>query len=362
MAKTDQQRITDTLNFLQNTNIVPAGPVRANAHQLAQDYMGAVYPNVNSPAYSQFSQTLSLGFHLFSDPNQLRHMVRALFLLWKAMNHSDNRFTIPLQNVGQISQGTVQRVLTNYIYKACCTYERAHGGNNGATAVLAVFQANSMQFLGDNKVSVSGSGHRAGGQGRRNVLPCKFEYNPDRDRYEFAVRMPAVAPGSVGIQVESVTAFHWTDPRYVPALAFGQVRNLNTTNFNQMTAIKLSGVHPMVTTQFTGCAYCMAEHGGNMYCAHVSPYVVGMAPNTQGNPLALRIMATNGAFANAGNTQVRVYGRNVGSAPNPAGYNIGNGGGAATYMTIVGFPGGTSYNLYSQTTVNDRISAVTQIY
>jgi hypothetical protein len=119
----------------------------------------------------------------------------------------------------------------------------------------------------------------------------------------------------------------------------------------------------MVTTQFTGCAFCMAEDAGSMYCAHVSPAgVPNMAPNTDGPTLARRIMATNGAFANANNAVVRVFGRNAGSAPNAAGYDLGTGGGATDYMTIVGFPGGTSYQIFSQTTRAARIANVRQIF
>jgi hypothetical protein len=170
--------------------------------------------------------------------------------------------------------------------------------------------------------------------------------------------------GAANIQVESVTAFHWTDRRYVPRPLVPPPPPLviGATNFNQLTGIQLSGAHPMVTTQFTGCAFCMAEHGGSLYCAHVSPAgVPNMAPNTDGPTLARRVIAT-GAFANAGGTAPRVYGRNVGSNPNPGGYDIGDGGGIDTYMTIVGFPGGTSYQIYAQTTHTDAISDVRRIF
>ena len=65
MAKDDQQRITDTLNFLEDTTLVP-GAVRQK--ELASDYVNEAFPDPDSPAYQQFSQSLSLGFHLMSDP------------------------------------------------------------------------------------------------------------------------------------------------------------------------------------------------------------------------------------------------------------------------------------------------------
>jgi hypothetical protein len=157
MPKTDTQRITDTLAFLQNTMIVTPAE-RGPAHQLAQGYVNAVFPNALAAGYHQFSQSLSLGYHFRSDPNERRKMARALFLLWKAMEHNDPYFTIPLQNASQINQATAERVLRNFIRKARCLYERIHGGNAGANHVLTqVFQMNPLLFLSDNKVFVFGS-------------------------------------------------------------------------------------------------------------------------------------------------------------------------------------------------------------
>jgi hypothetical protein len=358
----DQLRVTDTVNYLQNTTLV-AVAVRNNAAQLVQNYINAAFANPALPAYHQFSQTMSLGAHLLSDPNEHRRMTRVVFLLWQAMRHYDGGFTLPKQTIGAISQGTVRRLLTSYLYKACALYENLNGGNQGVTQALAAFQANPLQFLDDNKVFVSGSGFLDAGQAPQNVLASKLSYNPHHDRYEFSVRYP-VTNGAAIVQVESVTAFHWTDQRYVPRPMGAPPLVLANTNFNQMTGIELSGVHPMVTTQFTGCAFSMAEHGGSMYCAHVSPAgVPNMAPNTDGPTLARRILASNGAFANAGGTQVRVYGRRVASPAIGKGYDLGaGGGGATTYMTIVAFPGGASYQIYAQTTVNSQIVKVKQIY
>jgi len=364
MAKTDAQRVTDTLTFLQNTNVVT--PLeRADAYQLAHDFVNAVYPVAGSPAYHQFSMSLSLGYYQGNDQNDRRKMARALFLLWKAMHHYDNGFTLPIQNIAQINQATAQRQLKNYIRKARCLYENLHGGIAGATHVLAKFTTNPLLFLRNNKVYVNGSGTLDQGQAPRNVLDCGFEYNPAFDRYEFWVGDLAWPQnGRVLIEVDSVTAFHWTDQRYVPRPIVNPqpLLAIGNTNFNQMTGIELSGIKKMVTTQFTGCAFCMAEHAGSMYCAHVSPAgVPNRQPDTNGPTLAAQIIAT-GAFANAGNTAPRVYGRTLGTAPNPQGYDLGMGGGVDTYMTIVGFPGGTSYRIYAQTTRANAIADVRQIF
>ncbi len=357
MAKPAAQRITDTLAFLQNTGIVTLAE-RTPAYQLAQDYMNVAFPNTALPAYTQFSDSLSLGFHLASDPNDNRKMVRALYLLWKAMNHYDNQFVIPVQNVAQINQGTVQRMLINYIRKARCLYDRVHGGDAGATHVLTqVFRANPLQFLADNNVFVAGSTALDTAQGPQNIQSARFEYRPGRDRFEFGVTQP-IGNGAVRVDVESVAAFHWTDPRYLPS---PPPHDINTANFSHITGIQLSGTHPMVTTQFTGCSFCMGEHQDHMYCAHITPYAQSNPNNTDGLTLARRVMAT-GAFKNAGNVPVRLFGRNLGSPPHTNGYDIQGGGGADTYMTIVGFRGGTTYQIYSQTTQNKVIKNVLMIF
>jgi hypothetical protein len=371
MVKDDQQRITDTLIFLKDMPLVPWA-VREKAHKLASDYVNEAFPNPDSPAYQQLSQSLSLGFHLMSDSNQHRRMTRALLLLWKAMNHFGNRFsfTMPFQNIGQINQGMVQRLLTSYIYKACCLAECIYGGNTGATHVITqAFRSNPLMFLQDNKLFVYGSARLNGGL--RNTLVFGFAYNPSRDRYEFSAGCGEGTPdceapqaGMVNVEVESVTALHWIDRRYVPRPPGAPPPVLSSTNFNQMTGIQLSGDHPMVTTQFTGCAFCMTERSGKMYCTHVSPSVPGKSNNTEGPLLARRVMQTSGAFANAGGARVRVYGRNLGHPPNRAGYDIGPIGtlGSTHYMTVVGWPGGTSYNIYSQTIRDNRIAEVKQIF
>jgi len=141
-------------------------------------------------------------------------MTRALFLLWKAIHHFEGWFRMPFQNIGQINQVTAERVLKNYIYKACCLNESNRGGNTGANHVLTqIFPPNPLMFLQDNKVIFAGSGHLS--IGSRNVLACTFEYDATHDRYKFVV-LGNAGNGAVNVQVESVTAFHWTHQRYVP--------------------------------------------------------------------------------------------------------------------------------------------------
>ncbi|MFI5443946.1 hypothetical protein [Polaromonas sp. UC242_47] len=360
VKKTSVKRIGDAQACLQNTLVVSA-PERAAADQLVQAFLTAAYPlGALSAGYPALSTSLSLGKHVFEDPR--RDMARALFLLWSAIKYFDANFNFPQSQIGQISLATVGLRLASYIHKACCVLDQVNGGHAGTDLALAALSNNPLAFLRMNKVLVRGSG-AYNLLAAQNIQACQFFYDPQYDRFVFAVAGGIFPAHARPIQVESVTAFHWTDPRYVPPLIPVAPHDIATTNFNNLTGIELSGAHIMVTTQFTGCAFSMAEHAGSMYCAHVSPAgVPNMAPNTTGNILAARIMAT-GQMQNAGGVAPRVFGRNIGSPPNGGGYNIGGGGGNPTYMTVLGFPGGTSYEIYSQTTINHALVGLpVQIY
>src|SRR5262245_53837810 len=188
MSKDATLRINDTLQFIQNTTVVTA-PERPAARQLAQDFITARYPpaHAGQQAYTNFSNQMSLGFHLSSDPNDRRKMCRAIFLLWHAMNHKDYNFTVPVQNASQINQGTAPRLLENVMRKARVMQE-APGSTAGLSHVLTnVIPNNPLAFLQDNKFIVLGSKDRSATQGERNVLPAEFFYNPLHDRWDIQV-------------------------------------------------------------------------------------------------------------------------------------------------------------------------------
>jgi hypothetical protein len=348
-------RITQTLNFIANTNAVPLA-TRTQAHAFAQAFITNRYPAMHAaqPGYVAFSDRMSLGWHFFDDPNEYRKMCRAIYLLWSAMHDADNNFNMPVQNAGQIVQATAVSLLDNVARKARILHE-VPGNTTGLQQALADLQNNPLWFLRENKVFVVGSPYQPA-HGNRNIVGCNFRYNLARDRYEFWVRAPTA--NSLPIQVESVYAQHWTESQP------GAPYNIATANFGNLQAVELSGAHMMVTTQFTGCSFCMKEVGGIMYCAHVSPASPTNPTSTTGPLLAQRVIAT-GDFANAaGHGQFRVYGRDRGTAPFPNGYNIGaigSASGSHTYMTIVGFHAGTSYEIYSQVTVGNRIAGAYQI-
>jgi hypothetical protein len=221
-----------------------------------------------------------------------------------------------------------------------------------------VLLPNPLHFLQNNKVFVAGSNVRAANQGEQNVLPFYFRYNPGSDRYHFDA---ASIHGGYATNVESVVAVHWTQ---VP----NRGANLAAGSFAAIRGVELSGAHIMVTTQFTGCAFCMKEVGGVMYRAHIAPHVPGVSPAMPPLNLARQLTGVvpgvvGGNFSNAvGGAAFRVYGRDWGSPPFQGGYTFGGAqGGSDTCMTVLGVLGGSCYEIYSQTTRNGVITEARRV-
>lgn len=236
----------------------------------------------------------------------------------------------------------------------------AGAGPAGLTHVLTrVLQPNPLTFLQHNKLFVAGSTRRVT-VGEQNVQNFSFLYNPAHDRYEFR---PNAFPGGIPVPVESVVAVHWTQ---VPERDVDPARG----SFARIRGVELSGNHVMVTTQFTGCSFCMKQAGARVFCAHIAPHVEGVPHSMAPNELARQLCgqrapaAIGGDFANAAEPgEFRVYGAGAGNGRFPNGYTLGvAGGGANDYMTMVGFPGAAGYQIFSQITRNRQIAGVVQVF
>ncbi len=353
-------RINSVLAFIQNCNLLSANE-RTSAHQLATNFIAAHYPpaNAGQQAYDNFSKAMSLGFHLASDPNSLRQVKRATYLLDRAILDAEPaaQGNFGTLTIGQIPDGLARIKFENYLRKAANQREKATGATNAAQAAMQVLFNQPLTFLQTNKLIVNGSSMRDLTQGDQNVLPFYFGYDASRDRYKFDI---AASPGFFAVNVDSITAQNWTavPNSYAPG-----------GDFSQIDAIELTSQF-MVTTQFTGCAFCMKTNGAHVYCAHVAPKrdaaaVTANAPVLTGTQVAQRIAnhnGVNGDFANAaGGNPLSIYG--AGSSNNVAvpGYPNGLGGGGS-YMTIIGVLRAPGYEIYSQITQNDAITSAQQIF
>jgi hypothetical protein len=354
-------RINSVLGFIQNCNLLTANE-RQSAHQLATNFIHNRYPpgNAGQAGYDNFSNGMSLGFHISSDPNNLRQMKRATYMLDRAIRDAVPASTLGNLGVGQISDAAARVTFENYLRKAANVYQHGTGATTAAQAAMQALFNQPLAFLQTNKLIVNGSNVRDLTQGDQNVLPFHFGYSAGYDRFQFDVAPNA---GYVAVNVDSVTAQNWTSVpnSWVAGNAAGG-------DFSQIDAIELASQF-MVTTQFTGCAFCMKAHGGHTYCAHVAPRrdlpAAAAAPVLTGTQVATRIANNNGVngdFANAaGGNALSIYGAAFSSNVPVPGYPNGLGGGGG-YMTVIGVLRAPGYEIYSQITQNHAITSAQQIF
>ena len=359
MAKDSTVRINSVLAFIQNCGLLTANE-RNSAHQLATNFINNRHPpgHAGQVAYENFSGGMSLGFHMGNDPNNYRNMKRATYLLAHAINDVHMN-AIGAVHPGQIADGAATVTLQDMLRKAACVRDAQTGSTNAAQQALNALYNLPLQFLATNKLIVLGSSLRDATQGDQNVLQFDFGYDPGGNRYVFQPTGPH--PGHCPVAVDSVVAQKWTTA--------GDWLNHQATNgdFRQIQAIELASQF-MVTTQFTGCSFCMKRHGGHVYCAHVAPQrdaAANAAPVLTGTQVATRIANNNGVlgdFANAaGGGPLSIYGAAFSSNIGPGGYPNGLGGGTG-YMTVVGVQRGADYEIYSQVTQNAMITAHQRIF
>jgi hypothetical protein len=285
------------------------------------------------------------------------------------MKARDPQFLIPA-TVDAINSAMAPRLLRSALRKARILHEAQQSQPPaGLQDLITNFIPNNvMLFLNENKCMVFGSNQLPQNPSDPvNIRQFSMVYRPGEDRYELKVGVHA---GGHPFQADSVAANFWLEA--LPLADLGKVKfglkNVTQVSFTHIPPIKLSGNHVMLTTQFTGCTFCMQQAGGSVYCAHLTPAgVPGEAPNTNGTDLSARVVAT-GRFRNLPGgvppSPLVVYGRNNGTPPHGGGYDLGVGpvDGKITWMTIMGFPHAGSYRIYAQTIRNREIRTVQQVF
>jgi hypothetical protein len=121
--------------------------------------------------------------------------------------------------------------------------------------------------LATNPIRVAGSPVQAvdhlGAPTDQNVRQFSLKYDAGQQWYEFSAGAVANA---LHFDTTSVKALHWS---LVPGR--GLVPGAGSFAAIHGTELGGPGVDTMMTTQFTGCSFCIKEHGGNVYAAHISP-------------------------------------------------------------------------------------------
>jgi hypothetical protein len=357
ITKKSDERITETLDYLTKTNVVRYGE-RQYVEKYVRSFLDAQFPGgwTGNNQFKAFSESMSMAGVTNPGGEEHRKMRRLLMLLWKAMGNDTIANAVPT-----LGAGTLAEQLRQTIRKAMLCGGKLAGDDWPARYVLTnIIARDPLEFLRRNAIIIRGSTRSSGLD--QNLVPFEFGFDPLGDRFEFKAVAAAPTPGYHGFQPVSVPAVNWWD---VP----GRGNNLNAGSFAQIHGTKLAGAPIMVTTQFTGCSFCMKASGGHVWAAHVSPASVmskDKAYKTDGLTLATQVcgdVATvaAGDFANApGASPFRVYGRDKGNGSFPGGYPFTTS--ALIYACIIGFEENGAWQLFCQHTSATGVAKAVQIW
>jgi hypothetical protein len=361
-TKDEATRITETLTTISTNTLVPANE-RARVHTFAQSYMNTTYPNTNSGAYKSFSNGMTMTDVNAPGNKPQRALRRAIFLLWSAMGEP-----MEAAQAKAILVANVQDAYISTMQKALCFADTNNGNTAGTQYVLeTIFRGNPLVFLQKNKILILGSS-AFNAAADTNILRFSFHFEATRNRYEFW-RVDTTAADPVGrycFNTTSVPAIYWGD---VP----GRTTNVANGSFAAIRGTRLSGTS-MLTTQFTGCAFCLKDNG-QLYAAHVSPGYKGEARDVATPGIDATVMAqqlanqvatvAGGDFSNAAGAQpFRVFGKSYSNIPgHGAGYDaLCTTGGGVYWMSLFGFRNGGIWRIYGQEIVNREINDAYQIW
>ncbi|MBV8186026.1 MAG: hypothetical protein JO339_02190 [Alphaproteobacteria bacterium] len=327
-------RVNETIDFIgTNGNF---SPVR---RQAVAQFCRTTYPKLSLLDFGPYSSE----FHtLSSDMSVKQHATvpagnqterakrRAIFLIWKSIDKAYLAGTLPAAQAAMtMPTAQLDNVLADAMRKAAVCASAA-----GAADVFNELTTAPAGFLASNRLIVLGSPKGASkfrnlnSASYTNVRDFKFQYDPVNDGFMLGVD----AMGNYG-------AFHLVKAVSVPAIAWydvpgngGEQAPAQSANFAQILGCELSGANFMLTTQFTGCAFCWTtDPAGVVRAAHIGPTKPSFVDPSlatsypgKGRALAQRMIDQGGApplgigvaagMANAPGAALQVFGRGVGNA------------------------------------------------
>lgn len=319
-GKSTQTRVADTLTAITNSN-----NLNVNARNAIIAMINARFPRLTPQNRQDFDQ-LSHGMSVKANiPNAAargntaeRELRRAIFLIWKSIGQplGDQQMTNAKAAAAMtMGVGLLPAALSDAMYKAAVVASPA-----SALAAFNDLSTHPVRFISTHKIMIFGSiagrdKFTAPGASYQNFFTFHFCYNGERDRFEFNL----FAPPAYGASYPVVNAIS------VPALHWSLVHNVGASpgDFTGLLGCELTGSSIMLTTQFTGCAFCLTNHGGMFRAAHISPAgdvnrqnYIGM-----GNALATRLVNQPAAMANAAGAPVMIFGNGAGNMPVHGGGN-----------------------------------------
>jgi hypothetical protein len=249
-----------------------------------------------------------------------REQRRAIALLWAAIGSRGAAGLLPQQTAAMnMPVGNLPAALDDAMFFAAAVASQAgitHVFNNH-------FAPNPLAFIQLHRILIQGTTHgdnllTGPAAGYQNVVNFRFYYVPASQRFQISVAAPVGIPGHQFPAV-SVPALHWgrvpgrgAEANPAPPLPFP------APSFAAMQGIEFGGATWMMTTQLTGCAFCLAQNGGVTYASHITP-----APGLNGQVLADQLMglvpsvgaAVMSNHPNAALAPVGVFGSGAGNFP-----------------------------------------------
>jgi hypothetical protein len=250
--------------------------------------------------WNQLAESISVKAHIgvgvargTAPERQLR---RAIALLWAAIGVRGAAGLLPQRTAAMnIAPAALPAAMDEAMFFAA-----AMASNNGITHVFSNhFAANPLAFIQQHRILIQGSTagqHLLTGPAGayQNVLAFNFYYVPANHRFQVSVGLPAAAVPRHAFNAVSVTALHWAlvpgrGPVAVPPVPPPPPPLAPPPppppSFAAMQGIEFGGANWMMTTQLTGCAFCLAQQGGVIYASHITP-----APGLTGLQLANQLM------------------------------------------------------------------------
>jgi len=342
-TKDAQARLDEIIAYLASQ--VP-GPERTSVTLYLTDWM-----NRSTMGNAQALKDLSNPMTMTNAPNAgnkaERDRRRALIVL-ELMKSTANLNTG--NAVKQLAMGQVDTQFAALLGELRTAASETHG--TGA-ALQTVFNtelvAHPQRFLRANRVIM---GNLRGGN------QAVFFYDYPRSTYRFDLQAPAEVRNPCRIPAVVVPAVVWDQ---VP----GRTNSQTAGSFAGIVGTELIGATTMISTQFSGCAFCFKVVGTRIFAAHIMPDDGAGSAVTGGGAALARQLAgqvpgiTGGNFAAPGNGagQFNVYGAGWSNLPAfPNGYPVR--AAADQFMNIFGVVKGGAWRIYSQHVLNNVYTTV----
>ncbi len=353
ITKNDIARIDETLRFIADVPLVPK-QMRTAVSTFVNDFVAGKLPTGTSKKDIQaFSRQMSMAKVSHSGNVEQRAVRRAIHLLWEAMGNHVR---------AEQSKFTAANDLT-YDYKrsmekAWLTAEAKTGGTIGHRWVFENgLKLHPKAFLTWNVIAIRGGTKVDTAHGNQNVQSFVFSFDPANDRY-------VIQAGGSGyaFQAVSVVPIHWADVE-----DRGHVEDRGS--FAKIRGTALEGAGVMVTTQFTGCTFCI-KTAATILTAHLSPSLPSHPyPLSNGTKLAMQLAGrqegvTKGDFKDSGTGPFQVYGKGFSTIPgHVTGYSSKIQGGGKSCMHLIGFLRSDGrWKIYTQEYIDGQIKKAKRVY